>query len=503
MEKTFDFRKPAVYPDEPSEYMKKLGSICEEYFQGELIDAATFYREVFPPQTIEHYHKGSPEPDGHKGNPLVLCQRGAWMRPDSKPDWAYGIEVEDPAGEYHTRHSKRILFNDYQWLHDWENLPDCQHVWMSGLTYIGKSRKLENAVAMHALIFDLDFVSEEGLRTFFLSINYKADVYPIPNYIVLSGIGAHLYYVFDEPIPLYHGAYGRKVKAQLNKLKIELTKELWNPYTIDDDEKGRKPQFQGINQAFRMVGSYTKSLDIDHNRYKVIAYKFPQVKLYDSLDYFYDFVRIPEEDHYKERSVFGVDYWKQKNPDWYERRIVNKDKSVKYWHMNRRLYDWWLNQVREKGQYGHRYNCLFCTVVYAVKCDIPEDELEQDLNDLLPVLTSRKPDDPITKNDIYEAMDAYTESLNTYPVKSIEYLSGIDLHTDKPRRNGRKLLEHIKRVNVLNKLDQEDGKGAYCHNGRKPKADEVKEWKKAHPDGTKAQCIKDTGLSKPTVYKWW
>lgn len=23
------------------------------------------------------------------------------------------------------------------------------------------------------------------------------------------------------------------------------------------------------------------------------------------------------------------------------------------------------------------------------------------------------------------------------------------------------------------------------------------------PDGRKADCIRDTGLSKPTVYKWW
>ena len=31
----------------------------------------------------------------------------------------------------------------------------------------------------------------------------------------------------------------------------------------------------------------------------------------------------------------------------------------------------------------------------------------------------------------------------------------------------------------------------------------VEDWRKAHPNGKKADCIKDTGLSKPTVYKWW
>ena len=33
--------------------------------------------------------------------------------------------------------------------------------------------------------------------------------------------------------------------------------------------------------------------------------------------------------------------------------------------------------------------------------------------------------------------------------------------------------------------------------------DKVKEWRMQHPNGKKADCIKDTELSKNTVYKWW
>ncbi len=494
------YAKPAIFHDCPSPYMEQLGRICEDYYNGVRIDADTFYREIFPPDTIEHYHRGEPEPAGHTGNPLILCQRGAWMYPDNKPDWAYGIKVMAPEGEYHTRHTKRILFNDYQWLHDWKNLPDCKHVWMSGLTYLGKTRDLTHAVAMHALIFDIDFVSEQGLKTFFGSLNATAELYPEPNYIVLSGNGAHLYYAFMEPIQLYHGDYGRKVKSQLNKLKMALTRRLWNPYTIDDDDKGSKPQYQGINQAFRMVGSYTKSLDADHNRYKVIAYKFPQVKPYDSLEPFYRFVDIAEEDKYRERSALGLDYWKEKNPEWYERRIVQKDKSVKYWNMNRRLYDWWLQQIKEKVEFGHRYNSLFCAVVYGVKCNIPEEEIEKDLMALLPVLTSLKPDDPITKNDVYEVMDAYSEMLNTYPVKSIEYLSGVHIRENAPRRNGRPQKQHLRVARAIRDTLNDNWREG---NGRKPKADIVKQWRSEHPNGKKIDCERDTGLSRHTVLKWW
>lgn len=29
------------------------------------------------------------------------------------------------------------------------------------------------------------------------------------------------------------------------------------------------------------------------------------------------------------------------------------------------------------------------------------------------------------------------------------------------------------------------------------------EWREQHPDGKVADCARDTGLSRTTVYKWW
>ena len=40
-------------------------------------------------------------------------------------------------------------------------------------------------------------------------------------------------------------------------------------------------------------------------------------------------------------------------------------------------------------------------------------------------------------------------------------------------------------------------------NGRPTAEQTVKEWQQAYPEGRKADCIRETGLSKPTVYKWW
>ena len=39
--------------------------------------------------------------------------------------------------------------------------------------------------------------------------------------------------------------------------------------------------------------------------------------------------------------------------------------------------------------------------------------------------------------------------------------------------------------------------------GRPDKAKIVEEWRESNPLGTKADCIRETGLAKHTVYKWW
>jgi hypothetical protein len=324
---------PATYHDTPSEFMKSLSNVCYENNCVQ-VSADEMYRDIFPPDTIQSIRRKGKDDDGHIGNPLILIQR------------------KNEKGE--DRHVKRILFNNYEYLHKWRDVDGVKHVWLGGLTYIGKSRRIDRAVSMNAMIFDIDFVTPKGLDTLF----YQAqnDVIPLPNYIVLSGNGIHAYYVFEEPVPLYHGSYGRKVKSQVNRLKHELTTLLWNPYIVGK-EHAEDVQYQGINQAFRLVGSYTKSLNLNHDRYTVIGFQ-TSARPYEISDLYryVTFAEIPEEERYLGRSAKGLDYWKEKNPEWYERRIVKGIKSIKYWYVDRGLYDWWVRQVREKATFGHRYN---------------------------------------------------------------------------------------------------------------------------------------------------
>ena len=57
-------------------------------------------------------------------------------------------------------------------------------------------------------------------------------------------------------------------------------------------------------------------------------------------------------------------------------------------------------------------------------------------------------------------------------------------------------MEHLKQISQLAK--QKSSK-----NGRPSKEKDVIIWRMQHPLGTKAQCIRETGISKTTVYKYW
>ena len=63
---------------------------------------------------------------------------------------------------------------------------------LNGITYFGRRNVQNHASKMYAMIFDLDGVTESTLNNFF-SGAFVGEAYPVPNYVVLSGHGVHLY----------------------------------------------------------------------------------------------------------------------------------------------------------------------------------------------------------------------------------------------------------------------------------------------------------------------
>ena len=104
------------------------------------------------------------------------------------------------------RMRRRIMFSD-QWENDYMEFIEQNPLTLcSGLSYRGKSNKLEHAQRMNALIFDLDGVGLKELRNLFLRFGgdpTRLRRLPMPTYLVLSGTGLHVCYFFREPIDLY------------------------------------------------------------------------------------------------------------------------------------------------------------------------------------------------------------------------------------------------------------------------------------------------------------
>ena len=61
---------------------------------------------------------------------------------------------------------------------------------------------------------------------------------------------------------------------------------------------------------------------------------------------------------------------------------------------------------------------------------------------------------------------------------------------------------HLERARAVQNIDYPNGEWRN-KDGRPDKSQIVVDWRMAHPNGTKEECIRETGLSKQTVYSWW
>ena len=385
----------------------------------------------------------------------------------------------------------RIMFeDDFEEL--LETLQDADFSILNGITYFGRKNEQSHASKMYALIFDLDGVSAKRLSTFFRQCS--VGFVPSPNYIVFSGHGLHLYYIFQEPLPLFPN-----IKLQLKDLKYGLTRRIWNQYTSSI----KNPQYQGINQGFRVAGGKTKS-GCSFPRSLVFRYREEFFELEELNRFVLDEQKIDTSKLFRETKYTLADA-KVKFPEWYERVVLNHDHSVKKWDIAGKvhgdnpyaLYDWWHGQIMSGATYGHRYFCIMVLTIYAVKCDVPKDRLEKDAMDLIDYLTTLG-DESFTVADVQSALECYDDRYCTFPLKDIIKLSAIDVQRNK--RNGRKQEQHMAVLRAIQNVVNPNWRNM---NGSPIKQQIVLEWKLHHPNGRKIDCERDTGLSRHTVLKWW
>lgn len=454
-------------PTDKQLYKMKNEILQERFFQ---VTPVEFYRDVFPEGSL-----------GVPGSPEI-----------QRPNMIFTMIETNAAGEPHA--FNRLVFDD---LKEIAKTQCAEFAVASPVAYRGRNRTAANAHHLWGFCIDLDGVKMDQLRDLLFQI--KNDLLPEPTYLVNSGHGLHVYYLLEEPVPLY-----RHLHQPLDNLKYGLTKIVWNKYTSEIEPEKR--QFQGIFQGFRMPGTQSKL----GKRYPVVAFRFGNKTSIDALNrYVEEKYRITDLDQQR----LPLEEAKKLYPEWYESRIVRKEKARYKWDIAGKvhgdnphaLYDWWLDKIRNGAFDGNRYNCIAALMTYAVKCDIDKENVLNDALDLVPWLNTltETPNNDFTVQDVYDAYTYYSDAYATYSIRAIEAKTKIPIERNK--RNGRKQSQHIKVMNTMKTLKKQLGEEV--RDGR-PKgsgtaAQKVAEYRKQHPMATVTEAARDLKISRTTVYKWW
>lgn len=434
--------------------------VCTDFFKDyEQVSAAAFYRELFPKGELQRRD----ESYNHKYN-AIAC------------------EICEPV--------KRFTLGD-----DLEHLDELlqseNFVIMSPISYVGKARTAKNARHLYALVFDLDGIKGlKGLRDLFFQMSN--DILPYPTFTVNSGNGLHLYYFLDIPVPLFPS-----VTIPLETLKHALTRFLWNHYvTTLSDEK--LIQYEPIWQPFRIVGGVTKDFKKTGHRSRAWRTGKP-VSLEELNRYVPEEFRMPK-DAIQYKSEMSLEEAKEKYPEWYSRRILNRE-NKRHWTVKPALYEWWLRKIRAETVVGKRYYCLMCLAIYAKKCGIELERLEKDAEELREQYESMtvEENNHFTRKDVRDALEAYKDEFVTMPINSIVHFSGIPI--EKNKRNGRSRAEHVKLMNFVRE-ELNGNKDWRNKDGRPSYRKDVFMFLACNPNATAREFCELTQMKKSVFYKY-
>lgn len=449
-----------------------------KYLTNEFEELSTeqFYRYIFPVGSFEN-----------KGNTS-----------ENKPN---GILIHGTNGTMH----KRLVFDDLKELIEVaKSGDDC---FISPIGYIGRTSKKVNARKLYALAFDIDYLRlyEGDEHRYFCGVHKFLDrlfevdwIYSLvkPNLLALSSDGhLHLYYVFETPMNCYS-----ENLEQLQKIKNEMTETMWRWEFIDIYE--HPTQYESVVQNFRIVGSTNNKhgnkihgFFYHKEKYKSVEDLFEQIKKR----------RIQmhnEEENYK--YVFKL-YEPKTKPQILSSNIKMKPTQKTCWKIKPDLYEWYFKFLyKNKSIVGSRYWRCFVLSSIAYKCRIPKEELISDLKILMDKLNENTFDEsPFTWDDVKASLKGYSPE---YCKVSIDFVNKKCECPTIVKRNRKKDPQelHLKKARFSRDLNCEmKGIKWDDNNGRKPKKDIVKQWRANNPTGTKYRCQKETGISKPTILKWW
>lgn len=389
---------------------------------------------------------------------------------------------------------------------------------MSPISYCGNKRNANNARFYFAMVIEVDdLIIRDGVPAGLRDLVYQAltDQIPEPTYIVHSGNGVHLYYVFSSPYPMYD--FNKKL---LDRVRRQLVYKIWNNYITNAYHRSQAKgsnwplvQVESLNQAFRVVGTRTKKGLEEDTDDLTRAFIFGNGDTVD-FEYLASFTDVKNADKIKLKPTYTKEQLKELFPDWYKNHFTKSGRrksvpKVKSWKCNSALYDWYLKQIPEKATEGHRYYSLLVLASYALKCRIPKKQFEADCWGLKEELEKKTTNDfnHFTDDDIKSAIQCYKQkNLTVLTIDRINSLTGFGIEKNKRSEKGQTMTRQaaLAKGRAMQEINLKyNGKNWRDGNGRKTKQSEVLEWRANNPDGTQYRCQKETGIDKKTIRKWW
>lgn len=458
----------------------------------------------------------------------------------NKGDWVHRKYRKKGTNTIEITHWSRCLHNDYYELAYGLGHRVC---YLAPMSYYGSKNTVERVSSLFAIVLDLDLVDQvclKNLLDFFdradaqrSTRSDKAFTLLTPTYIINSGTGLHLYYLLNEPLKLF--PHITELNDLITELKTKLIQNIWSKYT------SLKPEIDSQNafQDYRMVGSLSKRAG---NRvitaFKASDKRYSIEDLNNSLGLALR-LKMPLESHFPEKKK--LDYCKEHFPHWYNRTILglpdtesdNKkppaDTTVKHKSKhkskhknNNNVHYRYLKEsdkLLERNHVGCRYYRCALMFADAYLGGYSYDECYQYLISKLPDFNLAIPKaEWLTEADIVSAGAFYTSAKRFWRLATINRLCDYDL---KPvRRNGRPMFSTYDddgKVIVLGHMDylNQSMKMGHFKNthftsetaseaGKKGTKDEIiRAYMLEHPNARKVDVIRETGLSKPTVYKYY
>lgn len=429
------------------------------------------------------------EQEYYKKN-MILEQFGEWVDAETLYEDIYGdLEQVVPVvfidEDEDTKHMVKMSVDEAI-----DQAVDRNDILLGGSTYFKNFVSKATAKDVHALIIDMDNVWAGVLQSA-LQNDWNEDdkELPKPTYIVNSGTGLHLYFLFDEPIPHYV-CNSEKIDQLYRRLAVQQT----------TSRIYLQKQVQWFGQDFRMAGSL--------NKYNWRNEVFRVGEKWD-IDRLAQAVGM-EDTHF-------VRYGEPRTRQLVKRERTKNRTKRKGWRCNQGFYDYTLERCRNETKEGNRYMSFCALTVIAWKCNVPISKVEQDLKGLIPKY-NKGAKRQITEKEIEHALRMYNEKAMLTQRERLQDWIGWEYNPQTNRHYGKQVFKRKKSQEARDKglkntnlevrgwavRDAMYPDGEWRNkDGAPSKQEEVRAWRQLHPDGKPKDCMADTGISKNTVYRWW